>query len=1205
MNKIYQLFSKILPLIFLMTVTVFQNSQAQTLPPNFLWAVSGGGNGYDEAADVTVDNQDNVIVTGDFDSTATFGGFVLTPTGSRDIFLVKYTSGGNAVWAVRAGGDSYNSPYSLTTDHQGNIILTGVFSGTCIFGAYTLVSYGGYDVFTAKYSTDGVCLWAQQGGGQNSDYGYSVAADNQDNIIVTGTFQQFAQFGDFTVQSGNPYGDIFVVKYDPAGNVLWLKAAINPTGGITFNNVSYGTRTDNNNNVFITGSFSGVIQFGDTTLVSSWDGTNQDVFLAKYDTQGTFVWATQVGSDSSGGYFYGHDIKIDKDNNILFTGTFNGQAVFNGIVITGFENADIFIAKYNQSAVPVWVIQDHGSPVYNDSRKMDLDAAGNISLIASITQSVSSETNDVYFARYTNTGQKLWGIRAGQINSNNAGGLADDSKGDIYGCGSFYFSGLFGTITLNGIWSDAFIAKLPSPKFSISPPQVNFGSVPIFSFDSASVSLTNTSTANLHIFSMTLFNDTSSSFGILSGYPLDSISAQQTANMEIAFFPVYSGVKNAYIEIISDASTSPDTILITGTAVQSSILLSDTLLNFGSVDAGITSSLNLSLGNESPVNIIVDSVKIRGGDASNFSFSPNVDGDTLIYFSFINLTVSFSPDTSGLKTAYLVIYSSAGNSPDSVRLTGTGLTTIQVQLPSANVIGQSTAMNITPPSAILYTLSQIFYRKTGDVAFQQDTLSRQGNIYTYNIPASYSTITGIQFYLMFSDGIAVITYPSNTPQTRPASIQLGIPQMNYFNPIRAGQYQMISIPLSIASPQIDAVFQDDYGSYNQQIWRIFRWQPGANSYAEHNAIPGDVVPGNAYWLINRDGKIFDINNSLSVPSFNNYTITLQPGYNQIGDPFAFPIDWALIENTDSLLQLPIGWNSDSLDYDISTLLPWEGYWVYNQLGHSLNININPNTSLEKKQSVNMFASMKSDEFLVQLKASLNSSGAKDLQNYIGMMEDAGNTANRYNVIKPPAIDNRVQLLLSSGGIYYARNVVPVSKDGAYWDFTVESSSPNQPLTLAVEKKSALPDNFNIWLLDKDREIPVNISDGTAQTVTLENGKVNFRIIIGTEDFAKLHSDNISLQAFDYALYQNYPNPFNPATTITWQLKEKSNVTLEIYDILGERVMSIVNNVVQDPGQHYAVWDGRNASGEKVASGIYIYRLRAKDFISSKKMILLK
>ena len=96
MNNKYHLFIKVITLIFLITVTVFQNMPAQTLPPNFLWAVSGGGNGYDEAADVTVDNQDNVIVTGDFDSTATFGGFVLTPTGSRDIFLVKYTSGGNA-----------------------------------------------------------------------------------------------------------------------------------------------------------------------------------------------------------------------------------------------------------------------------------------------------------------------------------------------------------------------------------------------------------------------------------------------------------------------------------------------------------------------------------------------------------------------------------------------------------------------------------------------------------------------------------------------------------------------------------------------------------------------------------------------------------------------------------------------------------------------------------------------------------------------------------------------------------------------------------------------------------------------------------------------------------------------------------------------------------------------------------------------------
>ena len=74
------------------------------------------------------------------------------------------------------------------------------------------------------------------------------------------------------------------------------------------------------------------------------------------------------------------------------------------------------------------------------------------------------------------------------------------------------------------------------------------------------------------------------------------------------------------------------------------------------------------------------------------------------------------------------------------------------------------------------------------------------------------------------------------------------------------------------------------------------------------------------------------------------------------------------------------------------------------------------------------------------------------------------------------------------------------------------------------------------MLDRDREIPLDMSSGTVEAAAGGNGKSHFRIIIGTEEFAKINSENISLQPYEYALYQNYPNPFNPSTVITYQLE---------------------------------------------------------------------
>ncbi len=90
----------------------------------------------------------------------------------------------------------------------------------------------------------------------------------------------------------------------------------------------------------------------------------------------------------------------------------------------------------------------------------------------------------------------------------------------------------------------------------------------------------------------------------------------------------------------------------------------------------------------------------------------------------------------------------------------------------------------------------------------------------------------------------------------------------------------------------------------------------------------------------------------------------------------------------------------------------------------------------------------------------------------------------------------------------------------------------------------------------------------------------------------------------FGLLQNYPNPFNPQTEIAYSLPEGSNVKLEIYNVLGQKVKVLVDEY-QSAGTKKVVWDGRNENGEKVSSGIYFYRLDAGNYVQTKKMSLLK
>ncbi len=111
------------------------------------------------------------------------------------------------------------------------------------------------------------------------------------------------------------------------------------------------------------------------------------------------------------------------------------------------------------------------------------------------------------------------------------------------------------------------------------------------------------------------------------------------------------------------------------------------------------------------------------------------------------------------------------------------------------------------------------------------------------------------------------------------------------------------------------------------------------------------------------------------------------------------------------------------------------------------------------------------------------------------------------------------------------------------------------------------------------------------------------IILGIEDVDELLIPKV------FELNQNYPNPFNPSTTITYGIPFVSDVTIEIYNVLGQRVRVLVSEN-QMPAYYEAVWDGRNNLGSPVASGVYVYRMVAsgnngESFVQTRKMLFVR
>ena len=91
---------------------------------------------------------------------------------------------------------------------------------------------------------------------------------------------------------------------------------------------------------------------------------------------------------------------------------------------------------------------------------------------------------------------------------------------------------------------------------------------------------------------------------------------------------------------------------------------------------------------------------------------------------------------------------------------------------------------------------------------------------------------------------------------------------------------------------------------------------------------------------------------------------------------------------------------------------------------------------------------------------------------------------------------------------------------------------------------------------------------------------------------------------EYTIHQNYPNPFNPSTTLRYALPEQSDVKITIYDMIGRKVKTLVNNS-QNAGYKSVIWDATDDYGERVGAGMYLYQIQAGEYISTKKMVLLK
>ena len=114
----------------------------------------------------------------------------------------------------------------------------------------------------------------------------------------------------------------------------------------------------------------------------------------------------------------------------------------------------------------------------------------------------------------------------------------------------------------------------------------------------------------------------------------------------------------------------------------------------------------------------------------------------------------------------------------------------------------------------------------------------------------------------------------------------------------------------------------------------------------------------------------------------------------------------------------------------------------------------------------------------------------------------------------------------------------------------------------------------------------------------------FRLIAGTEEYMRQHTNGIPLTPVEYSLEQNFPNPFNPSTEIRYSLSHSGMVRMDVVNVLGQKVKTLVQ--LEQPIGHYQVtWDGTTDAGTAVSSGVYFYRLTTEGFSSVRRLVLIR
>ena len=436
------------------------------------WTSKIGSTSADVSESAAIDKMGNIFVAGKFKNSITLDSNNITSSGDYDIFVAKFDSQGNNLWLKSAGGTLKDEGLAVHCDLAGNVVVTGFFKVQASFDSTIIYGPNTENFFIAKYSGSGNLIYVKNAIGPGKSIGKGIEFDKMGNALATGYYKDTCIFGTDTLISPAE-SNVFLVKYDPIGNLLWANY-----GGGNYDAWASSVSIDSYCNSYITGSFKDTADFGNNQMITN--GGN-DVFLVKCDSAGNWLWAKNGGGNNND---YGNGMRVDPLNNIAVTGSFFDTVSFppaQPLITNGSK--DGFIAYYNPQGDCMWIKtmgglqQDKGIDCVGD-KDGNIYVTGFVNGISQFNSIVDTTVggDDIFIAKYDNSGNIIYADLAGSSAADYGKGIALSQQGIVYVTGDFRATSYFSndTIISNGD-RDAFLSKYydGSPVFVSQPSNLN------------------------------------------------------------------------------------------------------------------------------------------------------------------------------------------------------------------------------------------------------------------------------------------------------------------------------------------------------------------------------------------------------------------------------------------------------------------------------------------------------------------------------------------------------------------------------------------------------------------------------------------------------------------------------------------------------------------------------------------------------------